>query len=939
MKYLQFLLPLFLFISSFAFGQTGTVSGTLTDKATAEPIIYANVYIVETGGGFNTDLDGAYLVELPAGTYTFEVSYVGYSNKKLENILVKSGETTTLDITMEEEGEVISEVVVTAKQIKNTENALMAIQRKSTNVIDGISAQTFRKIGDSNAASAIKRVTGVSVQGGKYVFVRGLGDRYTKTLLNGMEIPGLDPDRNSIQMDIFPTNVLDNIIVSKSFTPNLPGDFTGGVVNIFTKDIPDEKTASISIGGSYNPSMHFNRNYITSEKSKTDWLGFDNSLRNLPINKFQNIPAPIDDPILTTITSRFSNNMGTMRESSLANFSTGVSFGNLFQKEKLSIGVTAAANYKNNTSYFKNAMYNQYIKDSNKSNMELLADRTSNGDLGSQNVLLSGLAGTVFKFKNHEYSIKALHIQSGKSTAGEFERNSYIRASNTILRDNVEYTQSSVSNVLFSGRHRLNNEFNINWNISPTYSSIQDKDVRVSPYRLGDDGNLSIEPSEGAQPRRLYRNLSEGNLNAKIDLDKGLKILDKEVSFSTGISNTYKQRDYSILSYLVNVKGQSQLDLTGDPNELFTTENLWTPESQTGVYLIGNFEPTNTYNANQSTTATYLMAEINLAPNLDLTTGLRAEKFTHRYTGQNNSGSLYYNNEKIIDNLDVLPAFNVIYKLSQKTNLRGSYAKTLARPSFKEASIAQIYDAVSDRTFIGNIDLLQTNIDNYDVRLESFLGDGQMISLSGFYKSFINPIEIVAFSSSAPEDLQPRNVGQANVVGIEFELRKNFEFISENLKGLNFVTNLTLVKSEVAMDKSEGGEYDSRVTNQREGETISDTRQMQGQSPYIINSFLNYRGLENGWEANVSYNVQGKSLAIVGIGLNPDVYTAPFHNLSLKVSKTLGQEQKLRLSAEVKNILNSERNKVYSSFGAADQIFESFRPQRTFSLSLNYKIF
>lgn len=938
MKKLHFLLILLSF-SSFVFGQTGTVAGIMTDKESGEPIIYANVFITETGNGFNTDFDGAFSVALPAGSYTFEVSYVGYTNENFENITVVAGETTTLNINLVEEGEVINEVVVVAKQIRNTENALMAIQRKSTNVIDGISSQSFRKIGDSNAAAAIKRVTGVSVEGGKYVYVRGLGDRYTKTLLNGMDIPGLDPDRNSLQMDIFPTNVLDNIIVSKTFTPNLPGDFTGGVVNIFTKDFPDEKTANISLGSSYNPNMHFNQNFITAQKSGTDWLGFDNGLRELPINKFQSIPSPINDPLLTTLTSRFANNMGTMREQNLANFNAGFSFGNQIEKENVTIGFNGAINYKSSTEYYEGVQFNNYIKDSNSSNMELLADRTSTGDLGSSNTLISGMLGGALKYKNHEFSMKALHIQNGESKAGFFERNSFIRASNTILRDNAEYTETGVSNLLLSGSHRLKNDFNINWKVSPTYSSIQDKDIRVSPYRLNDDGTLTIEPSEGAQPRRLFRDLNETNLSAKVDFEKSLTIADKKLKLMSGLSNTYKERDYSILSYLVNVKGQSLMDLSGDASELFDPANLWTPQTGIGVFIAGNFEPTNTYNANQNITAAYVMGEIAIATNLELTTGVRVEKFTHRYTGQNNTGSIVYNNEEILNNLDFLPAVNLIYKLSNKVNLRGSFAKTLARPSFKEASIAQIYDAVSDRTFIGNIDLLQTNIDNYDLRWESFFGNGEMISVSGFYKAFNNPIELVAFSSSAPEDLQPRNVGNATVQGIEVELRKNFGFISPALKAFNFVSNVTLVKSAVALDKSEGGEFDSRKISSRVGETITETRQMQGQAPYIINSFISYQGEENGWEANLSYNVQGRSLAIVGIGLNPDVYTSPFHNLSFKASKQIGVDQKLRISAGVKNILGSERNKVYSSYEGNDQIFESFLPQRTYSLSLSYNLY
>ena len=263
-----------LLFSQGVFGQTGTVRGIVLDDGNGETVPFANVYVQETQSGTTTDLDGAFSLTLPVGIYTIEFSFIGYSNTTVNEIEIIEGQINTLDIRLKEETAILEEVVVSAKQIRNTEAAILTIQKKAPQLLDGISAQTFRKIGDNNAASAIKRVTGVSVEGGKYVFVRGLGDRYTKSILNGMDVPGLDPDRNTLQMDIFPTNLIDNIIVLKSFTPDLPGDFTGGIVNIITKDFPEEKTFALSGGLTYNPSMHFKSNYITAQGGATDWLGF-----------------------------------------------------------------------------------------------------------------------------------------------------------------------------------------------------------------------------------------------------------------------------------------------------------------------------------------------------------------------------------------------------------------------------------------------------------------------------------------------------------------------------------------------------------------------------------------------------------------------------------------------------------------------------------------
>ena len=233
------ILLVLLFGLSASFAQTGTVRGDLIDDATGETIPFANILVVETAGGVSTDLDGAFSIDLPVGFYTFKVSYIGYAELSVSEIEVKDGEVTLINLRLQEESEVLDEVVVTAKAIRTTEAALMTIQKKAPGLLDGISTQAIRRSGDSDVGSAIKRVTGVSVEGGKHVVVRGLGDRYSKTILNGLDVPGLDPDRNSVQLDIFPTNLVDNIIVYKSFTPDLPGDFTGGMVNIETKDFPE----------------------------------------------------------------------------------------------------------------------------------------------------------------------------------------------------------------------------------------------------------------------------------------------------------------------------------------------------------------------------------------------------------------------------------------------------------------------------------------------------------------------------------------------------------------------------------------------------------------------------------------------------------------------------------------------------------------------------
>ena len=285
MKYVFTALTFFLALASVAQAEDpekGLLRGTVIDDDFGEPVMYAEVRVEGLDVSTLTDLDGQYSLELAPGTYTLSVEFLGYAKQVISEVVVKEGGTELLDVRLTEESEVITEVVVTATQSRNNETALLTIQRKSAVVLDGVSAQSISRIGDSDAGQAIQRVPGVSVEGGKYIYVRGLGDRYTKTTLNGMDIPGLDPDRNTVQMDVFPTSLIDNIIVRKTFAPNMPGDFSGGVVDIATKAFPDKEQFNVKLGLGYNTNTSFNKNFLTYDGGKLDWLGIDDGSRALP---------------------------------------------------------------------------------------------------------------------------------------------------------------------------------------------------------------------------------------------------------------------------------------------------------------------------------------------------------------------------------------------------------------------------------------------------------------------------------------------------------------------------------------------------------------------------------------------------------------------------------------------------------------------------------
>jgi len=936
---------LILCLFGFALSAQGTLRGKITDAKSGEAVMFANVLVQETGTGNTSDLDGNYTLSMAAGNYTLIFTYVGYTELKVTEVIITDGKDTELNVQMTENSAVLEEVVVTATQIKNTETAVLAIQKRAPGLLDGISTQSIKKAGDNDVGSAIQRVTGVSVEGGKHVIVRGLGDRYSKTILNGMDVPGLDPDRNSVQLDIFPTNLVDNIIVYKSFTPDLPGDFTGGMVNIVTKDFPGSKTFSASAGGSYNPDMHFNNEYLTYDGGSTDFLGFDDGTRSNPYNINTQIPSITTQSIeLNRLTKLLSPIMSTMQERSGMNYNLSAAFGDQINFKKFDIGYTLSANYRNETEFYDNFQFNSYFKNPESSTNELLRDVSGIGQVGTNNVLWSTQAGAAIKTENHKISVSALHSQNGTSKAARIDQERVEFGQSTIEKYNLEYTERSVSNFLLAGKHSLKDgDLELNWKLSPTFTKMSEPDIRTTAYETTND-RFELNRSTGGGVTRTWRSLSESNYSGKVDLQytfKGIKGLDSKLK--TGFSGVIKERDFEILDYILPVRKRGTIEFTGDPSELFTDELIWSPENDRGIYVEFNYEPAKTYNARQNIFAAYVMNELAVSNKLKVIYGARVEKADNWYTGRRQNitdiETDFYDDRKVLDELDILPAANVVYTLiddsnaGKTMNLRAAYSQTLARPTFKEKSIAQIEDRITGRTFIGNIDLEQTNVSNVDLRWEYFLPKGQIVSFSTFYKNFDKPIELTAFDATSPDNFTPRNVGNADVYGLEFELRKNLSFVAPALSNFSFNINTTVVQSEVKMTDEE---IAGRELAARDGEEIGTTRAMVGQSPFLINAGLNYKEINTGWEANLAFNTQGKRLSIAGIGQVPDVYEKSFNSLNLKVSKRFGDHWNASLS--MGNILGAERQRVYESYGDVEELFELYQPGRTVSFSVGYRL-
>ena len=941
----------------------GTVRGRIIDDKTGKSVYGAEIQLLNSS--VESDVDGKFELKAAAGTHNLSISLANYADLNLTDVVVTLGEVTTIgDVRLSPVTESMTAVKISVKRMQNTESALLTSKRMAPNMIDGISAASFKRIGDGDAASAMKRVTGVSIEGGKYVYVRGLGDRYTKTTMNGVDIPGLDPDRNSIQMDLFPTAVIDNIVVAKTFTADMPADFTGGIVDLATKDFPSKKSFNVSFGLGYNPAMHLQSDYLDYEGSSTDFLGFDNGKRRNPTKGLNQIPSVVDAVSGNSLADEFyringdfDKNLGTTEKTSPVNFDFGISFANTKKlNRKYTLGYQSSLSYKNQTDFFRDAQFNLYAKQNETSQTELIPFERQTGNYGVNNVILGYLGSIALKSKSDKFRFNILHIQNGESKAGKFFfRNSLQGANWDAQQYNLEFNQRSLTNAFLSGKHtRDRGNWEVEWKVAPTLSTMYDPDVRFTRIRVPD---LTIS-SEAGFPQRIWRSLQEYNVANRLDITRKTRLSGFKTTLKFGAAYTFKYRDYSIESYQI----QGGFDGFEDPQIIMLDQNLMSSTNRDGFYYTADFvdgrgfrNNPNAFKGSVNYAATYLSGDVDFTKDFKLIAGLRGEMYQQFYSGINQNGN-ELNNQEVMNHLRLFPTVNMVYRLKRKTNLRASFTQTTARPSFKELSFAQILDPITGRSFQGGLfsesvnivddkgqsqnlllwngDLRPTNINNFDLRFETFMKRSDMLSVGVFYKSMTNPIEIVQYMADN-NAYQPRNVGNATILGAEFELRKNLEVVHSALKYFSFNTNVTVTQSEISINDAE---FLSRTFGARDGQTISRKRAMAGQAPYIVNGGLGYQSRTKLFEAGVYYNVQGPTLQFVGYANRADVFTVPFHSLNLTASGKFGYKNRMNLALKVSNLLNDKREQIFSSYQANSEFFQQLAPGTTVSVKFSYSM-
>ncbi len=932
------------FTCSTLMAQTGTIRGTVIDDATGEELIGATAVIVNTQQGVATDIDGKFTFDkLAPGSYNLQFSYVSYSNQTVENIEVKPGQTTLLNIRLKSEDLGLEEIVVEARQIKDNEAALLTLQKKSNVVLDGLSASAFAKTGDADVASAIKRVTGVSVEGGKYIYVRGLGDRYSKTALNNAEIPGLDPNKNTVQMDLFPSNLIDNIVVYKTFSPELPASFSGGFINISTKDFPEQFTLQLSGSMGYNLNATLNSNTLTHTLGASHFLGFGSNSRDFPSILGQSLPEPTAaDPnqrnLLDQATDTPSSEFDVSRFSPFLNHSLSFSVGNQTKLFGKPLGFIFGASYQRNYEYYNNGRTERYFLPGDATEQNLRPRQLFDDERGSESVLWGSLMNISYKLNpNNKIALNVMYNRSADAStrflSGLFPFDAG-GVDNTRRQESraMFYTERALLTSQLKGEHNISSKnIKLDWLVAATQSRQDEPDLRFLDFLVEElpDGSFfyDIVSNNVKKPAHYWRYMDETNIDTKLNLEIPINFLHGS-KIKMGGAFLAKNRDFREDAFEYQPFSQSSIVFNGNINELFSRfSGLIEPERSEFGLTLRPIPRLGSYTATEKVTAAYIMIDSKISKKLNLSTGVRYERtdidlemLRQAGVGEQTTADLERN--------DILPALNMVYNVSNKSNLRFGYGRTLARPTFRELALFTTFDFLSDFLLRGNPDLERTLIDNIDLRFEIYPRPEEIFSVSLFYKYFQNPIEraVDVLTNDLAIQFEFRNVPEATVIGGEMEFRKKLDFISERLSNFSFGLNLSIIHSRVNI--SEGELQLIRVNDP----TAKDTRVLFGQSPYIINTLLSYANPNNGWAANLSFNVQGKRLSYVSVGGTPNIFEQPRPLLDFNVSKAIGR-LKLKLSAS--NLLNSAYN-FTQEYKNIEYTYQRYQLGQSFSFGVSY---
>lgn len=869
-----------------------SIKGKVIDASNSDPLVGATVKVKAIQQGAVTDLDGYYSIDdIVPGNYTIEISYIGYNLKTIENVKVEKDKVTNLDVALTIDGISTDEIVIESTQSLSNEQSLLTEQKNSENIQDGISEQQIKRAPDVTAGDALKRVIGVNIVDNKYVYIRGTSERYNNTTLNGVLVPSSESDRKSFSFDIFPSKLLENIIVAKSFTPDLPGNFSGGLVQLNTKDLVDQLTVNFETTGSFltgTTSLGNFYDYSAGQKKTLFWLnGLDNGSRAIP----SNFPtSKFTGP--NNYGKTLNNNWQQNDNKSPMNGGFQLSLGNNFSVFKNPLGVLFAYTYRNG---FVNEEIQRNEYNSDTTTLVNYTGRTS-----SYSVLSGGLLNLNYKLgENSKFSFKNTSSISSDDNTRYYDGLTRVSADLDKKIYVTDFIQRSLYSGLLSGSHYIHDlsKMNIDWYLSYSESERNEPDTKSTFYQResGTDDPfftpLSTIPNANVG-ERFYSSLFDIIRNQGLNAEMGfLKTTGNQKSkLKFGILGTETDRNFSARNF-APVNAGSFLIGFEPIDSIFRPENI----DSTKLYYVETTDLSDQYVASENLYASYLMFDLPLN-NFRIITGLRYEY------NEVNLDSYIRNTQTPINvdqkNIDLLPVVNFTYALNPKTNIRASFTQTVSRPELREIAPFAYIDFVTQGLLSGNPELEESLIQNYDLRYELFPEGGEIASLSLFYKHFDQPIEkiiVPTLTSAIPSYTFANATNGADNYGIEIEVRKKLGFISNYLNYFTLNANLTLVNSEVNLEGLQTA-------------TSELTRRLQGQSPYTLNLGLYYDNYDIGLNANLLFNIYGDKISEVGKSGFSDVVENGRDVIDFSVSKTFLNKFEAKFTA--RDLLN--QNLVYT---------------------------
>lgn len=909
----------------------GSITGIVVDAENGDAMIGVSVMLEGTTQGAATDLDGNFTIRnIVPGTYTLIANYIGYSKLTVTGVDVASDKATSLNLKMSTEAIEVKEVVIEARRIDNTETSILQMQKRSATVSNGISAEQIRRSPDSDAADAVKRVTGITVVGEKYVFVRGMEERYNNTRLNGASLASPEPLKRVVPFDIIPASLLNNIVVSKTFTPDQPGDFSGGSVQLSTKEFPDKFTLSMSQTVDLNENTT-NKEFKTYHGGDLDWLGYDDGSRALPDGYDREISEDFTNHDRAAL---FRSAWDGHEISAPFNSSRSIAVGNQIELAGRPFGFLATVT-QSNSYQTKTQLYQEYSYGTLPDGSVFVSPEDS---ILTHAYTKTGAVGGIIDLNYkpsplHKFSVKTLYTRSGDDDVREYGgRNGdgdYIRGTR------LTWTERSLFTIQPKGEHQLTSlrNSNLQWGLAVSQGSYDQPDRRDS-YKFSPlvEGPY-LNNGRGDNGIRRFASSRDDILEGSMDITMPLRHKDDQSKVKFGGMFRTMDRNFptrKVQFVLDSELGADPLDLSLPADEMYSEENV--PVYWSAQELSVNLD---SYDAEMKVGAGYLMSDMVLGKKWRAIFGARVESTDQFFKTIPFPGSLDTSYaEGGPSHTDLLPSLNLTYLLNDKTNLRFAATRTTANPDYLELVPTEDRDYNGGTVKVGNPNLDYSKITNIDFRAEYYPSVGEAASVGLFYKRIQDPIEWVYTTKSVTGGSQvvraPDNLGDATLLGAEFEVRRTLDFaaatLGDYMRFFSVQGNLTLVKSDVDLSAAI---WDPQ--NPTEVGVTSSDRPLMGQSEYVVNGTLAFDQPLWGTSVRVLFNTFGERISILGASGRADTYEQPFDRLDFVINQNLGGHWSSKFQA--KNLLDSTVELTLDG-----KTLDSYKIGRGYSLGFTYSL-